>query len=78
MALTQALLLSPGSINEEIYYPHIDWHGGFPLPILAQCIEPLVVGADDIRGLWQEVGGVPPAFNARYEIPSKSQMRLSS
>ena len=24
----------------------------FPLPILAQCTEPLPVGADDIRGLW--------------------------
>jgi hypothetical protein len=29
----------------------------FPLPILAQCTEPLVDSADDIRGLWQEVGG---------------------
>ena len=24
----------------------------FPLPILAQCTEPLQEGADDIRGLW--------------------------
>ena len=24
----------------------------FPLPILAQCTEPLVEGAADIRGLW--------------------------
>jgi len=29
----------------------------FPLPILAECTEPLVEGADDIRGLWQEIGG---------------------
>ena len=29
----------------------------FPLPILAECTEPLVEGAADIRGLWQEVGG---------------------
>ena len=29
----------------------------FPLPILAECTEPLVDGADDIRGLWQKVGG---------------------
>ncbi|MEH6910689.1 MAG: hypothetical protein V7459_08875 [Oceanicoccus sp.] len=29
----------------------------FPLPILAQCTEPLTDGADDIRGLWQEIGG---------------------
>ncbi|MEO2183594.1 MAG: hypothetical protein ABGY43_14975, partial [bacterium] len=24
----------------------------FPLPVLAECTEPLVEGADDIRGLW--------------------------
>ena len=29
----------------------------FPLPILAQCTEPLVAGADDIRGLWMGVEG---------------------
>ena len=29
----------------------------FPLPILAQCTEPLPEGADDIRGLWIGVGG---------------------
>ncbi len=29
----------------------------FPLPILAQCTEPLVEGADDMRGLWQGVSG---------------------
>jgi hypothetical protein len=29
----------------------------FPLPILAECTEPLVTGADDIRGLWQGVEG---------------------
>lgn len=29
----------------------------FPLPILAECTEPLPPGADDIRGLWQEIGG---------------------
>ena len=29
----------------------------FPLPILAQCTEPLVEGAADIRGLWQGVEG---------------------
>ncbi len=29
----------------------------FPLPILAQCTEPLVDGADDIRGLWIGVEG---------------------
>ncbi len=29
----------------------------FPLPILADCTEPLADGADDIRGLWQAVRG---------------------
>ena len=29
----------------------------FPLPILAQCTEPLPPGADDIRGLWLGVEG---------------------
>lgn len=29
----------------------------FPLPILAQCTEPLPEGADDIRGLWIGVQG---------------------
>ena len=29
----------------------------FPLPILAECTEPLPEGADDIRGLWLGVEG---------------------
>ncbi len=29
----------------------------FPLPVLRDCTEPLVEGADDIRGLWQAVEG---------------------
>ncbi|MFK8048778.1 MAG: hypothetical protein AB8B81_10115 [Halioglobus sp.] len=29
----------------------------FPLPILAQCTEPLIEGAADIRGLWMGVTG---------------------
>lgn len=29
----------------------------FPLPILAECTEPLVIGAADIRGLWKGVEG---------------------
>ena len=29
----------------------------FPLPVLSECTEPLVEGADDIRGLWQAVDG---------------------
>lgn len=29
----------------------------FPLPILADCTEPLIEGAEDIRGLWQAESG---------------------
>lgn len=29
----------------------------FPLPILAQCTEPLIAGVQDIRGLWKAVDG---------------------
>lgn len=29
----------------------------FPLPILAECTEPLVEGADDMRGLWVGIEG---------------------
>lgn len=29
----------------------------FPMPVLAQCREPLIDGADDIRGLWQSTDG---------------------
>ncbi len=29
----------------------------FPLPVLRECTEPLVAGADDIRGLWRGVEG---------------------
>ena len=29
----------------------------FPLPVLSDCTEPLVNGADDIRGLWIGVEG---------------------
>jgi len=37
--------------------------GNFPKPVLAGCIEPLVAGAPDLRGMWQvtevEVKGKP-------------------
>lgn len=29
----------------------------FPLPVLRECTEPLIEGADDLRGLWQAVSG---------------------
>jgi hypothetical protein len=32
-------------------------YGRFPLPILAECTEPLVEGAEDMRGLWIGVEG---------------------
>lgn len=39
----------------------------FPLPILAGCTEPLVDGADDIRGLWVGVEGVHVGHVERVE-----------
>lgn len=39
----------------------------FPLPVLAQCTEPLAPGADDIRGLWQGVEGDYPGHVERVE-----------
>ena len=32
---------------------------GFPMPVLAQCTEPLPEGASDIRGLWKAFEGLP-------------------
>ncbi|HEY8059969.1 MAG TPA: hypothetical protein VID94_14500 [Acidimicrobiales bacterium] len=41
--------------------PEGGWHGAMPAPVLADCTEPVVEGAPDLRGLWQavevEVGG---------------------
>lgn len=39
----------------------------FPLPILAQCTEPLVEGAVDIRGLWKGVQGDRVGHVERFE-----------
>ena len=39
----------------------------FPLPILADCGEPLVPGADDIRGLWRVVEGAHTGHVERVE-----------
>ena len=39
----------------------------FPLPILAQCTEPLTEGADDIRGLWIGVEGAHKGHVERVE-----------
>ena len=39
----------------------------FPLPILAECGEPLVDGAVDIRGLWQGVEGTHIGHVERIE-----------
>lgn len=37
------------------YTPPGGWSGEMPPPILAGCTEPLVVGAPDLRGLWEAV-----------------------
>ncbi|MDX1735921.1 MAG: hypothetical protein R3228_16215 [Halioglobus sp.] len=39
----------------------------FPLPVLAQCTEPLAQGADDIRGLWRVVEGARTGHVERVE-----------
>ena len=39
----------------------------FPLPILAECTEPLIEGADDIRGLWQATEGQRAGHVERVE-----------
>ena len=39
----------------------------FPLPILADCTEPLVAGASDIRGLWRGVSGAHVGHVERIE-----------
>ena len=39
----------------------------FPLPILRECTEPLVAGADDIRGLWRGVDGAHVGHVERIE-----------
>jgi hypothetical protein len=36
--------------------PEGGWHGRMPAPVLANCIEPLVEGAPDLRGLWKVIG----------------------
>lgn len=37
------------------YTPPGGWSGEIPPPILAECTEPLVAEAPDLRGLWQAV-----------------------
>ena len=39
----------------------------FPLPILAECTEPLPEGAADLRGLWKGVAGDRPEHVERVE-----------
>lgn len=47
----QAKDIAKGNTPGACRYAH------FPLPILADCTEPLSAGADDIRGLWRSVAG---------------------
>jgi len=50
----------------------------FPLPILAECTEPLVEGAADVRGLWLEVGGDPLGHVERIEQCGRRTVVTSS
>ncbi|HIF97341.1 MAG TPA: hypothetical protein EYQ54_10020 [Myxococcales bacterium] len=50
----------------------------FPLPILADCTEPLVQGAADIRGLWIGVGGIHVGHVERVEQCGRRSVITSS
>ena len=50
----------------------------FPLPILAECTEPLIAGADDIRGLWQGVEGGHAGHVERIEQCGRRAVVTSS
>lgn len=50
----------------------------FPLPILAECTEPLVAGAADIRGLWIGVAGDHVGHAERVEQCGRRTVITSS
>ncbi len=50
----------------------------FPLPILAECTEPLVEGAADIRGLWMGVEGAHTGHVERVEQCGRRTVVTSS
>ena len=50
----------------------------FPLPILAECSEPLIVGAADIRGLWIGVAGDHAGHVERVEQCGRRTVITSS
>ncbi len=57
----QPLLDGTGLSADEIptaYSPGCGWDV-FPMPILAQCTEPLAPGVTDLRGLWLGISGLP-------------------
>jgi hypothetical protein len=50
----------------------------FPLPILAECTEPLAPGADDIRGLWIGIDGRHVGHVERVEQCGRRMVVTSS
>ena len=49
-----------GSSADDIpvaYTPGCGWEGEWPMPVLADCTEPLGPGVADLRGLWQGTTG---------------------
>lgn len=38
-----------------VFTPTGGWSGAMPAPVLAGCVDPLVEGAPDLRGLWRVV-----------------------
>jgi hypothetical protein len=53
-------------------------YGHFPLPILAECTEPLASGAADIRGLWLAVEGAHVGHVERVEQCGRRTVVTSS
>jgi hypothetical protein len=52
--MTEARSLSADDIPVA-HTPEGGWRGKMPAPVLAECTEPLVDGAPDLRGLWEVV-----------------------
>ncbi len=71
-------LITVASVDEipVVYTPPGGWEGEFPPPALADCDDPLVAGAPDLRGTWEVVEVIVddqrvddhPAFGHRQRI----------
>ncbi len=50
----------------KAYTPGCGWES-WPMPVLADCTEPLAEGVHDLRGLWQSTGEPAPGHLERIE-----------